>query len=456
MAAKLIIAPEAEQDLGEAYAWYEEWRLGLGEEFLGCVDACIQAICRMPEIYKLQVVVYLIWLFLLVPTVLFSQQRENNVNVESSFKSFQQKIENQNRIIHQFDSTITKLRDENIYLTKLAENNITHADSLISALQTIVEFIALLIAIFSIVGLIEIMKINKIRTRLNEELQKLSAERQNAQSEIQNLKDTFLKDGRELLQILFFVTEGDNCVDSDRLEEAISFYKQALKIRENNPEVYTKLGYVFIRKGEYNQAISFLQKGCKLSPQNVSLLNGLARAYRKSHQFDKARDAYIEALEIDNEYIWALSGLGQIYLQKEDFDNAEIVYHKILSVDGSLHPNINLGIVYACKNDQEKAKYYFGQALSLIEARLLQSSKNKWSMPYKIVALAGLSRFEEAHELSLQIKTDNIYPPTMLSITDRLNVLYKGTKHDRIKKIIKIFDIHEPLIKLDEPNHRNV
>jgi plasmid stabilization system protein ParE len=51
MAAELIIAPEAEQDLNEAYAWYEARRPGLGEEFLSCVDACVQAICRMPEIH---------------------------------------------------------------------------------------------------------------------------------------------------------------------------------------------------------------------------------------------------------------------------------------------------------------------------------------------------------------------------------------------------------------------
>ena len=49
MVAELIIAPEAQQDLDEAYYWYENRRLGLGEEFLGCVDACIQAICCMPE-----------------------------------------------------------------------------------------------------------------------------------------------------------------------------------------------------------------------------------------------------------------------------------------------------------------------------------------------------------------------------------------------------------------------
>jgi len=51
MAADLIVAPEAEQDLVEAYGWYEERRAGLGEEFLSCIDACIEAVCRVPEMY---------------------------------------------------------------------------------------------------------------------------------------------------------------------------------------------------------------------------------------------------------------------------------------------------------------------------------------------------------------------------------------------------------------------
>jgi hypothetical protein len=32
MAVDLILAPEVEQDLAEAYAWYEARRTGLGEE----------------------------------------------------------------------------------------------------------------------------------------------------------------------------------------------------------------------------------------------------------------------------------------------------------------------------------------------------------------------------------------------------------------------------------------
>ncbi len=51
MAAEFITAPEAEQDIAEAYAWYEGQRSGLGEEFFSCVDACIETIRRTPEMH---------------------------------------------------------------------------------------------------------------------------------------------------------------------------------------------------------------------------------------------------------------------------------------------------------------------------------------------------------------------------------------------------------------------
>jgi hypothetical protein len=50
MAAELIFAPEVDQDLAEAYLWYESQRAGLGAEFLTCAEACIEAIRRTPEL----------------------------------------------------------------------------------------------------------------------------------------------------------------------------------------------------------------------------------------------------------------------------------------------------------------------------------------------------------------------------------------------------------------------
>lgn len=51
MAVRVVAAPEAEQDVADAYAWYEGQRAGLGEEFLGCLDACMEAIRRSPKMH---------------------------------------------------------------------------------------------------------------------------------------------------------------------------------------------------------------------------------------------------------------------------------------------------------------------------------------------------------------------------------------------------------------------
>jgi hypothetical protein len=51
MRVELVIAPEAELDIAEAFVWYEGRRAGLGEEFLSLVDACMESIWRRPELY---------------------------------------------------------------------------------------------------------------------------------------------------------------------------------------------------------------------------------------------------------------------------------------------------------------------------------------------------------------------------------------------------------------------
>lgn len=53
MTRSLIVRPEAESDLSEAYAWYEDRLTGLGSDFLLCVDAVMHSILRNPEMYAL-------------------------------------------------------------------------------------------------------------------------------------------------------------------------------------------------------------------------------------------------------------------------------------------------------------------------------------------------------------------------------------------------------------------
>jgi toxin ParE1/3/4 len=55
MIEHVIYTPEAEEDVIESYAWYENREPGLGEDFLRCVEACVLVIQRHPNIYPIAV-----------------------------------------------------------------------------------------------------------------------------------------------------------------------------------------------------------------------------------------------------------------------------------------------------------------------------------------------------------------------------------------------------------------
>ena len=50
----IILLPEAVQDTIEAYRWYESRAEGLGEEFLGSLDAACRKIADNPELYPVR------------------------------------------------------------------------------------------------------------------------------------------------------------------------------------------------------------------------------------------------------------------------------------------------------------------------------------------------------------------------------------------------------------------
>jgi plasmid stabilization system protein ParE len=48
MTYSLIVSDESEQDLAEAYSWYERQRAGLGREFMVCVNEVLERIQANP------------------------------------------------------------------------------------------------------------------------------------------------------------------------------------------------------------------------------------------------------------------------------------------------------------------------------------------------------------------------------------------------------------------------
>ena len=81
MAAEIIFA----RDIAETYAWYEGRRAGVGQEFLGCVEVCVEAIRRSPEMNAVVHENYLRGLVRRFPHVVFYEYVEGRVTVYGVF-----------------------------------------------------------------------------------------------------------------------------------------------------------------------------------------------------------------------------------------------------------------------------------------------------------------------------------------------------------------------------------
>ncbi len=98
MPVKLIFAPEVQQDLDEAYSWYEDRRYGLGEEFINCVDVVIQTILRSPDLYSKIYKEYRRALIRRFPFAVFYELIDNKAIIYSVFHTSQNPEKWKNRL----------------------------------------------------------------------------------------------------------------------------------------------------------------------------------------------------------------------------------------------------------------------------------------------------------------------------------------------------------------------
>ncbi len=82
------LSDEAEDDLFEAYHWYEQQRIGLGEKFLEALDNALEVLLKNPATYRIRykgkVRGYIVHRFPFIIHYVFEKQ---DVNVLSVFRT---------------------------------------------------------------------------------------------------------------------------------------------------------------------------------------------------------------------------------------------------------------------------------------------------------------------------------------------------------------------------------
>lgn len=55
MKRQVLLRPEAEAEVVEAWAWYEAQRAGLGDEFVACLEAVLSTAAQAPNAFPMSV-----------------------------------------------------------------------------------------------------------------------------------------------------------------------------------------------------------------------------------------------------------------------------------------------------------------------------------------------------------------------------------------------------------------
>lgn len=200
--------------------------------------------------------------------------------------------------------------------------------------------------------------------------------------------------------------------EQGKTDEAIEYYRRALRFNGSDPLIYRNLSLAYRHKKDYSAAKDSIERAISLDPNNTSNKVLFGNILFEQRNYDGAKKMYQDALSRDPENASALynlgivllrggdkvsgmeylkkageadklgkvahmsySKLGSLYSSMQDLDSAE----KYLRMAISVNPTdpidrYNMGLVFLKKNDKERALAEFikAQELAKNDARVLE------------------------------------------------------------------------------------
>jgi Flp pilus assembly protein TadD len=121
-----------------------------------------------------------------------------------------------------------------------------------------------------------------------------------------------------------------------RYKDAIDAFKQAIEIRTDYAEAYYNLGFAYDKFGRAADAIDTYKQTVKIKPDYAQAYNNLGVAYAKLGRFTEAIDAFKQTINIKPDLAEAHKNLGLACLAIGDKSSAMAEYNILESLDPQL------------------------------------------------------------------------------------------------------------------------
>lgn len=204
---------------------------------------------------------------------------------------------------------------------------------------------------------------------------------------------------------LYYFSRANDLINLENYSDARKDLEKCLELDMETSEVYTKLGYVCSRVGEYQEAIIKLNRALVLDPANTIAYEHRGYAYLGLHELSLAESDYKTFLKSSPEDWSSWFSLGIIYYNSKKYETAINAFNKVLEFQPDVFDvHYRLGLIYGELNQNEKAiqeitkaieydkqnpLYFFNRGIA--EGKL--KMKNNYCEDFKIAAGLG---YEEA------------------------------------------------------------
>jgi tetratricopeptide (TPR) repeat protein len=199
----------------------------------------------------------------------------------------------------------------------------------------------------------------------------------------------------------------------NRLDEAITYYRQALKINPGAGDAHNRLGIALESRGHLDEAIAHYREALQLRPDFVEAHINLGIALRTQGKLDEAISHFRRALQIRANSSEAHVNLGIALESQGSLDEAIIQYRQALQIRPDfVEAYNNLGMALTAQGKLDEAVSHYQRALEL-KPDSVEAHDNLG------IALASQGKLDEAishYRRALELKPDSVEAHNNLGI----------------------------------------
>ena len=152
----------------------------------------------------------------------------------------------------------------------------------------------------------------------------------------------------------------------DRIDEATTYYMQALERDTTLADAHFKLGLMHHRKGHLEEAVAHLQKAAAHNTKFTRVHFHLGEINYLLKHYEAAAESFVKALETEPDYVISHFYLGMSYLALKQTEKAlEAFYQYTEFIFDDHRPYFQMAEILRQKNDYEQAILGYNRALDI-------------------------------------------------------------------------------------------